>query len=81
MGCVTVIVGLVRWALAQHAEATDLGMVVAAFDAVDRTLAGAQQLGELVLGETTVLAGVADEIADPAFVSLSHGGHGISDMR
>ena len=38
-------------------------------------------LGELLLGQPAVLAGVADEVADAAHVVLSHAGHGISDMR
>ena len=56
-------------------------VLVALLDPVDRALAGGQQLGQLVLGEPAVLAGVADEVADPALVALSHARHGISDMR
>ena len=56
-------------------------VLVALLDPVDRALAGAEQLGQLLLGQPAVLAGVADEVADPALVVLSHAGHGISDMR
>ncbi len=55
-------------------------VLVALLDAVDRALAGAEELGQLVLGEPAVLAGVADEVADATLV-VSHAQHGISDMR
>ena len=56
-------------------------VLVPALDAVDRALAGAERLGELLLGQAAVLARVADEVPDPALVVLRHGNHGISDMR
>ena len=46
-------------------------VLVALLDPVDRALAGAEQVGELVLGEAAVLAGVADEVADAVLVVVS----------
>jgi hypothetical protein len=54
---------------------------MALLDPVDGALAGGEELGQLVLGESSVFAGVSDEVPDPALVSLSHAAHGISDMR
>jgi hypothetical protein len=45
---------------------------VTLLDPVDGALAGREQLGQLVLGQSAVLAGVADEVPDPALVSLSN---------
>ena len=45
---------------------------MAALDAVDGALAGAEHLGELLLRPAAVLAGVADQVADAAQVVLSH---------
>ena len=55
-------------------------VLVTLLDAVDRALAGAEQLRELVLGEAAVLARVADQVPDTTLV-VSHADHGISDMR
>ena len=55
-------------------------VLVALLDAVDRALTGAEQLGELVLGESAVLACVADQVPDTTLV-VSHAFHGISNMR
>ncbi len=71
---------------AGHAERDDLGVerladpgehlqaevLLAALDPVDRALAGAEHVGQLGLGVAAVLASVADELADPAEVVLSH---------
>jgi hypothetical protein len=56
-------------------------VLVAALDPVDRALAGAERDGELLLGESSVLPGVADQVADTALVVIRHEAHGISDMR
>jgi hypothetical protein len=55
-------------------------VLVTLLDTVDRALARAEQLRQLVLGEATVLARVADEVADTTLV-VSHAEHGISNMR
>ena len=47
-------------------------VLVALLDAVDRALAGGQQLGELLLGQPAVLARVADQVADAALVVRRH---------
>ena len=71
---------------AGHAERDDLGVerladpgqhlqaevLLAALDPVDRALAGAEHVGELGLGVAAVLASVADELADPVQVVVSH---------
>ena len=49
-------------------------VLVALLDPVDGALAGAEQLGELLLGEPAVLARVADEVADPGQVRVGRGG-------
>jgi len=46
-------------------------VLVALLDPVDRALAGREELGELVLGQAAVLAGVADEVADAALVAVA----------
>ena len=70
-----------RW-VGPGAEGDDLGVeggadpldhlqgevLVALLDAVDRALRGAEQVGELLLGEAPMLAGVADEVADASLV-------------
>ena len=66
---------------ADAGEHLEREVLVTLLDPVDRALAGGQQLGELVLGEPAVLAGVTDEIADAALVVRLHADHGISDMR
>jgi hypothetical protein len=47
-------------------------VLVPLLDPVDRALAGAQPLGELLLGQPAVLARVADDAPDPALVALAH---------
>ena len=56
-------------------------VLVAALDAVDRALAGAERLGELRLCPAPVLSGVTDELADTYEVVVCHGVEVISDMR
>ncbi len=56
-------------------------VLVSLLDPVDGRLTGGQPLGQLLLGQPAVLAGVADEVADPALVVLAHADHVISGMR
>ena len=51
--------------LADAGEHLEAEVLVSALDPVDGALAGAEDLGELGLGVAAVLAGVADELADP----------------
>ena len=55
----------------EHLEAE---VLVTPLDPVDRALAGAEDVGQLRLGVAAVLAGVPDEVADPAQVVLAHAG-------
>lgn len=48
-------------------------VLIAALDAIDGTLAGAESLGELRLGPAPVLTGVTDELADAYEVVVCHG--------
>ena len=71
----------------QPAEQLEGQVLAALLDAGDRALAGAEAVGELLLGEAAVAAGVADEGADPRHrgvggrVGERHAGHVISHVR
>ena len=62
----------------QHLEGE---VLVALLDPVDRALARAEQVGELGLGQSAVLARVADEVADASLVVHSHATDGNSHVR
>ena len=47
-------------------------ILVPGFDAMHRTLTGAENVRQLGLGQTTMLAGVPDQAADPVQVGFSH---------
>jgi hypothetical protein len=55
--------------------------LVAALDAIDGALTGAESLGELGLCPAPVLPGVTDELADAYEVVVCHEVEAISDMR
>ena len=55
--------------------------LVAPLDPVHRALAGGQQVGQLLLGQAAVLAGVPDQVPDAGEVVDGHAGHVISYMR
>ncbi len=67
--------------LADPGEHLESEVLMTLFDPVHRTLAGAQHVGELGLRPAAVLAGVPDEIADPAQVVISHAPDLISHVR
>ena len=49
-------------------------VLVAGLDPVHRALAGAQHVGELGLGQTPVLAGIADQAPDLVQIRFGHAG-------
>ena len=67
--------------LADAGEHLQRQVLVAALDPVHGALAGGEHVGELLLGPATVLAGVADQVADPGEVVVGHAGHFISHVR
>jgi hypothetical protein len=58
--------------LADAREHVEGEVLVPALDAVHRALAGAEHLGQLLLRPSTMLAGVADQVADSSQIALSH---------
>src|SRR5262249_6569495 len=59
--------------LADPGQRLQAQVLLAALDPVDRTLAGAEKVGELRLRIAAVLASVADQLADAAEVVFRHG--------
>ena len=64
--------------LADAGEHLEAEVLLALLDAGDRALAGAEEVGELALGEALVAAGVADERADAGQVGVGGRRHGSS---
>ncbi|GDY62054.1 hypothetical protein SAV14893_014470 [Streptomyces avermitilis] len=56
-------------------------VLIAALDAIDGALTGAERLGELRLSPAPMLPGVTDELADAYEVIVCHEAEAISDMR
>jgi hypothetical protein len=66
---------------ADPGEHLESEVLMTLFDPVHRTLAGAEYIRELGLRPAAVLAGVPDEVTDPAEVVISHAPDLISHVR